>query len=240
VIVIYTGRMGSGKTMLAVDHARGLAKRRGAALASNIAVVPPSGVVFEQLETGTDGFDVAQLEVIIEEGAALTPRRGLVLLLDEIGLLMPARQWAKFPVDLIMTMTQSRKMRIDIIATAQFESMVDVIVRDNAQVTYFCRSVPPASLEGYERGRRPLAFRVTKWEPGHVNMKGRKLGSRGLFGWLPYRRSMERWYDTDEIVRPPARLAVDGSDREYRRQLRRDERAARLVLGSIAAAPSSP
>jgi len=197
VIEGYIGLIGHGKTMLAVDHARTLALRRGALLASNIRVDPPPGVAFRQLSVGDDGFDLEELRALLEEPG------GVVLLIDEIGIIMPARFWSSFPVDLMFAMSQSRKLGLDVIYTSQDVEQVDSFVRRLTQWVYKVRCWPAPSLERREGGKRPWLFRVTQWRPVNVDKADKKVGGR----WVRYQRKRETWYDTDELVRPAERLA---------------------------------
>jgi len=192
--------MGSGKTMLAVDHARRLAKARGAVLVSNIKIEVPDGVLGVVLSTGRDGFDADQLEAVIEWARARG--KGVVVLLDELGLLMPARKWQAFPVRLIRTVTQSRKFHVDLVATAQYEALVDGTFRLNAQEAYLVRCYPAPTLLRFERGMRPWFFRLTQYVPGHVGEKAHQLERK----FIRYRKYRETWYDTDQTVGVPERL----------------------------------
>jgi hypothetical protein len=217
----FVGLIGAGKTMLSVRHAVDLARTRGALLVSNILVECP-GVDFVHLGVGDDGVDLEQLRLILEaarglpgeivepaegcEGppvilSAVEPR-GVVLLVDEIGIIMPARFWQSFPVDLMFTLSQSRKLGVDLVWTSQDVEQVDAYLRRLTQWVYKVRCVPHSTLVRREAGKRPWFFWVTKWRPGLVDKKDKRIG-RDL---VRYRRRWELWYDTDELVRPPERL----------------------------------
>jgi hypothetical protein len=206
----YVGLLGAGKTMLAVQHALGLAKRRNAVLLSNIKV-EGAGVEFHQLGVGEDGIDLEELRSwqarTREDGG-----RGLVLLIDEVGILMPARFWQSFPIDLIYTLSQSRKMRLDLVYTSQDIEMVDSMLRRLTQWVYRVKCFPSPTNERRERGRRPWFFLVEQFRPAHVNVgesvqRKRRLSRR----WLRYRRGFEGCYDTDELVAPAVRLSTGSS-----------------------------
>jgi len=196
----WVGLLGHGKTMLAVDQAAGLARRRGAVLASNIKL-DVKGVECHQLATGDDGLDLDQLRELVDR--LRLDGRGLVLLLDEVGILMPARMWASFPVSLMMVLSQSRKLRLDLIYTSQDVEQVDAFLRRLTQWVWKVRAFPAPSLDRQERGKRPWFFSVTQWRPASIEKSGKRV-SRGL---RRYRRSFELAYDTDELVAPAARLA---------------------------------
>lgn len=195
----FVGLIGAGKTMLAVRHAGELARRRGARLASNIKVEVP-GVECIQLAVGEDGLDLAQLRSLVNDREG--DGRGLVVLVDEVGIIMPARFWQSFPVDLMFMLSQSRKLGVDLIYTAQDIEQVDSFLRRLTQWVYKVRAVPEASTERRERGKRPWLFLVSKWRPTTID-KPEKRVSRDR---VRYRRSWEGWYDTDELVAPPERL----------------------------------
>ncbi len=211
------GLLGAGKTMLAVQHALKLARRRNAIMLSNIRVQDP-GVEFHQLPVGEDGID---LEVLREwQGQAREQDRGLVLLVDEVGILMPARFWQSFPIDLIYTLSQSRKMRLDLVYTSQDIEMVDSMLRRLTQWVYQVRCFPSPTNERRERGRRPWFFVQEQFRPQHVNTMGdaqRKVRRLGK-SWLRYRRDWEGSYDTDELVAPAVRLSSSRRSRGSKKQ----------------------
>jgi hypothetical protein len=195
----WVGLIGAGKTMCAVEQAVKLAKRRGALLASNIKVTAP-GVDVQQLATGDDGLDLEELAQLVADLRA--EGRGLVLLLDEVGILMPARMWASFPVSLMFTLSQSRKLKLDLIYTSQDIEQVDAFLRRLTQWVWKVRAWPAPSLERSERGRRPWLLLVNQWRPATIEKVGQRV-SRSL---RRYPRHVEPWYDTDELVSPARRL----------------------------------
>lgn len=198
----YVGLIGAGKTMLAVRHAGELAQRRGALLLSNIKLVPPEGVDFVQLGVGDDGLDMTQLHELLD--GARAAGRGAVLMLDEVGILMPARFWQSFPIRLMHMLSQSRKLSIDLIYTAQDVEQIDTFLRRLTQWIYRVACWPESSVERREKGKRPRFFIVGKWRPTKI---GKRDAREGLV-WRRYRRADEGSYDTDELVWPPARLGV--------------------------------
>ncbi len=206
------GLLGAGKTMLAVQHALGLARRRNALLLSNIRI-DAAGVEFHQLGVGADGIDLEELTAHRER--ARGEDRGLVLLIDEVGILMPARFWQSFPIDLIYTLSQSRKMRLDLVYTSQDVEMVDSMLRRLTQWVYRVKCFPAPSIERREAGRRPWFFVVDRWRPMSIDKKDKRLGK----SYQRYRRHFEGAYDTDELVAPPVRLVV-GASRRSEKQAR--------------------
>lgn len=221
------GLLGHGKTMLGVVHAGQLAQRRKAVLASNIKLTVP-GVEFVQLATGDDGLDLEQLALLVTR--LRSEGRGLVLFLDEVGILMPARMWASFPVSLMMVLSQSRKLRLDLLYTSQDIEQVDAFLRRLTQWVFKVHAMPAPSLERQEGGRRPWLYAVTQWRPATIDRKGKRVG----WSLRRYRREWEGLYDTDEIVAPAARLSRRG---------RRSEGVAPAIVvlsGGPSAAPVGP
>jgi hypothetical protein len=210
VITGYVGLIGHGKTMLAVHESVTLARRRGAILASNIEVVAP-GVDVVRLSVGDDGLEgVPQLlERAHAEG------RGVVMLVDEIGIILPARFWQTgMSIDLMWACSQSRKLAADLIYTAQDVEQVDAFLRRLTDYVTKCRAVPRPSIERREQGKRPWFYRVTRWRPAMVDKPDKRLGS----GFVRYRRQWEAAYNTDELVRPPTHLLKSGGRSTRSRQ----------------------
>lgn len=222
------GLIGNGKTHFVVRRARERAKRRGAILAANIRITPPEGVEFVQLTVGFDGLDLDQLSALITRcqgelveqtirpglmgrlrgrrtRTELQPR-GLVIVVDEVGILMPARFWQSFPIDLVYTLSQSRKLKADFFWTAQDVEQVDAMLRRLTQWVHKVRAIPAPSIEMRENGRRPWVFRVTTWRPATVDKKEKRIAAE----WLRYDRAVEVAYDTDELIRPAERLRKRG------------------------------
>lgn len=198
MITGYIGLIGQGKTMLAVREAVTLARRRGALLASNIWVEAP-GVEVVRLTVGDEGL--GGLPELLSRSRV--EGRGVVLLVDEIGIIMPARFWQTgMSIDLMWAVSQSRKLAADLIYTAQDVEQVDAFLRRLTQWVHKVRAVPNPSVERRERGRRPWFFMLSKWRPGSVDKADKRLG-RGL---VFYRREWEGLYNTDELVRPPQHL----------------------------------
>lgn len=240
-IVGYIGGIGTGKTLNAVRDSIDTAARRRAILVSNIRIRPelnggPS-IDTRQLAVGHDGIDIEALRSIIDEAQTChacqeldaygdrlhrgpgCQRQGVVLLLDEVGVLMPARFWQDFPIDLVYHLSQSRKNGVDLNYTAQDVEQVDAILRRLTTYVWLLKSFPPASIARAERGRSPWLFLMTKWKAKGIEGAFRKPLGRA---WRPWRGQTKRTagrYSTYELVKPPAVL------RE--RQERKRDRAAR-------------
>lgn len=200
MIIGYTGLVGMGKTMLAVREAVALARRRGSYLVSNIMVVAPDLDVM-QIEVGDDGLE--GIPAILER--ARGEHRGVVILVDEIGIVLPSRFWERgMSIDLMWACSQSRKLGTDLIFTCQHVAQLDVFLRRITDWIWTVRCVPHPSIDRRERGRRPWFYYVQRFRPADVDTeRPEKRLSRRFIG---YRRAWEGLYDTDELVRPPASL----------------------------------
>lgn len=191
------GWVGHGKTMRAVVQAVDIARVRSAVLASNIAItVPELGVPFVQLPMEAAGL--GGLDELIER--CRSDRVGLVLLVDEVHMIWGAREWAEMGKIARYRLTQSRKLGIDVIWTAQFTDQVEKNIRELTETVELLRAFPSPTLERRESGKRPWGFRGATFRPGHEGNPDKRLGRN----WYRYRREHEAWYDTDELVTPAA------------------------------------
>jgi hypothetical protein len=200
VITGYVGLIGQGKTMLATVEAVTLARRRNAILASNILVSAP-GVDVHRLSVGDDGLEGVP-ELLARSKAE---GRGVVVLADELGIITPARFWQQgMSIDLMWSMSQSRKLGGDMIFTAQNIAQVDSFLRKLTQYVTRVRAVPAPSIERRERGKRPWLYITQRFQPEDADdHRPEKRLARGV---VRYRREWEAWYDTDELVHPPSFL----------------------------------
>ena len=212
IIEGYVGTIGAGKTTLAVQHALGLALARDAVLLSNIPVIcgpgckadPPAHLIEHgTLPMNDDGLDLGDL---MDRAFALRDQqRGLVLLMDEVGVVMPARLWKDFPVGLMWILQQSRKLACEWVWTAQDPSFVDHQLRSLTSVVHYVRSYPPPSVWRRVKGKRPwllVASAFTPMQAPRANGDGmrdeRRIGKRVV----RYRRAWEASFDTDGVVLP--------------------------------------
>jgi len=152
IIEAYVGFVRHGKTMLAVQDCIALARGRNAILASNIGITA-EGVEVVLLPITNDGLD---LDTLMELALRCrVERRGLVLLIDEAGIVMPARQWASFPVGLMWLLQQSGKLMVEIRYTTQHPKFVDAQLRALTAVVHNVRSTPPPTIQRRLQGKRP-------------------------------------------------------------------------------------
>jgi len=228
IIEGYVGTIGAGKTTLAVQHALELAKARDAELLSNIPIFCgpncKSGdhlIHHSTLPMGDSGVDIGALTTtafrLRDEG------RGLVLLMDEVGVVMPARLWKDFPVSLMWTLQQSRKLACEWIWTAQDPTFVDNQLRSLTACVWYVRSTPPPSIWRRIKGKRPWLLVASAYTPmaaPRANGEGQRTERRIARRMFRYRRSWESAFDTDGIVLPSRHvkgadiiIAAAGADR---------------------------
>lgn len=212
------GRLGHGKTMRMVVEGISLCRLRGGLLgrcwlAANITVRPPEGMVFRLLPM--DGFSDALVGLITEANDAGV---GLVVLVDEVDTVWDAHQWQSMKVTDRYMLKQSRKMGADLIWSAQFVDQVEKSIRNITEEVELLRAIPSPTIRRREAGKRPWLIRGQRYRPGAVRElvgeadKDKRLGS----SWRRYRREHEGFYDTDEIILPPA--ALDALCSRHRRE----------------------
>jgi len=218
IIEGYVGTIGAGKTTLAVQHALFLARARGAVLLSNIpvvcgpecsrgAMVPGCVIEHGLLPVNDAGVDLGELTR--RAFALRDSERGLVLLLDEVGVIMPARLWKDFSVALMWVLQQSRKLSCEWIWTAQDASFVDHQLRSLTSVVHYVRSYPPPSVWRRVKGKRPWLLVASTYSPSvapRANGEGLRSDKRLGRRVVRYRRAWEAAFDTDGVVLPSAHL----------------------------------
>lgn len=213
IIEGYVGSIGAGKTTLATQHALRNAISRNAVLLSNIPLfcgprcssrnVENSKCLVEHyvLSMTDDGLDL--LELFGWAFKLLHSSRGLVLFLDEVGVIMPARLWKTFPVGLMWMLQQSRKLECEIIWTSQDSSFVDSHLRTLTPAVHYVKSFPPPSIWRRTKGKRPwfLYERVFSSKAGAQD-KEKAVGTH----MKKYKRIWESYFDTDAVVLPASKL----------------------------------
>jgi Zonular occludens toxin (Zot) len=223
----FVGWRGHGKTMLGVERSRQLAMARGVPLISNIWIRDEPSVVRQ----GRAGVEVVRAGLLVERIPMSPPGKkgreyaidvdwlvdrlwrlkvadlGAVLFLDEMGVLFNSREWQQFPADLGYLVAQGRRLRVDLIYTAQFMEQVDKTIRELTEVAHKVRAWPSPSILGRETGKRPRLMWTSTYRPEQVDQPEKRLGRQ----WRTYRRRRERDYDTDEFVLPPRFAALTAS-----------------------------
>jgi Zonular occludens toxin (Zot) len=217
IIEGYVGTIGAGKTTLAVQHSLKLAVARRAVLLSNIPVrccnacegSGSSGCEIEHrlLPMTDDGIDLGELTS--QAFVLRDQERGLVLLMDEVGVIMPARLWKDFSVALMWVLQQSRKLACEWIWTAQDPSFVDHQLRSLTAAVHYVRCIPPPSIWRRVRGKRPWLMVVSSYTPSNApraNSEGGRPDKRIGRRMVRYRRAFEAMFDTDGVVLPSRHL----------------------------------
>jgi hypothetical protein len=135
--------------------------------------------------------------------------RGLVLLMDEVGVIMPARLWKDFSVALMWVLQQSRKLACEWVWTAQDPTFVDSQLRSLTSVVHYVRSMPPPSIWRRVRGKRPWLLFTSAYLPGsapRANSEGDRKEKRIGRRLMRYQRRWEAAFDTDGVVLPSRHL----------------------------------
>lgn len=136
-------------------------------------------------------------------------QRGLVLLMDEVGVIMPARLWKEFSVALMWVLQQSRKLACEWIWTAQDPSFVDHQLRSLTAVVHYVRSYPPPSIWRRSHGKRPWVLIASAFTPAAApRANGENLRTEKRMGrrMVRYNRQWEASFDTDGVVLPSKHL----------------------------------
>lgn len=169
----YVGAMGSGKTYLMTrDALRALG--RGHEVWSNA------------------GYDVrhpngSHTRTYVALSEMLLAPKGTLLLLDEVGTFMSARNWANLPRSLMYRLTQARKDSIRLTYSAQHELQVDVALRRLTSIVYHCKRLGPLVVA-----------------TGHAPHDFRRADDRSMDRmWSPIRKAVMGAYDTNARVWVP-------------------------------------
>lgn len=127
MLVGFTGLRGSGKTLLVTEMAL-KAIKEGRSVFSNYSIVG-----------ARKWRNLAEILNIRHN-----PEREIyepIIVVDEINLIMPSRQWKSFPMELAMYWAQSRKFGVDLWWTSQSLRRVDTIIREITELVWNCRRV---------------------------------------------------------------------------------------------------
>jgi hypothetical protein len=127
----------------------------------------------------------------------------------------------------MFALSQSRKLRIDLVYTAQDIEQVDSFLRRLTQWIHRVRAFPAPSTHRQESGKRPWFFMVNTYRPGGIKDGIERPDRRVRREFLRYHRAHEAWYDTDELVAPAARLTRKRGPRrskEYQDEAQGSER----------------
>jgi len=122
---------------------------------------------------------------------------------------------------------QGRRLRVDLIYTAQFIDQCDKTIRELTEVAHKVRAWPSPTILGRETGRRPWLMWTSTYRPAQVDQVEKRLGRE----WRVYRRRRERDYDTDEFVLPPRFAAMTAALLEAGPEARSEERTPGTPAG---------
>lgn len=167
----YVGTWGTGKTYAAVQDARKYALKYGCRIVSNLELRYPE----------SDGIEVVVMESIEE----IMEATDCVLLLDEIGILMPSRFFGKLLAATAFRWAQLRKFRVyEVLWTSQTLARVDALVRE---LTWDFTEMRSFRLLGFFFG---------------MQYQGQALNNREKVGVkvYPVRKRVYGWYDTMAVI----------------------------------------
>lgn len=197
---LYVGLPGRGKTVSMVDYLYRMKKKWG----SKIKIY--TNFSFE-LEDGpiTHWKDLINISHDVP----------IIFALDEVQLTFNSRNWKDFPSEMVTLLTQNRKMKKQLICSAQSFERVDKVFRELTHFVIECRTL--AGRWTFQR-----AFETVEYMKGQESVKGRKRVRAWRYSFIQtdYLRSL---YDTmkrlDSLIK-----------QEY---LSDDERKIKQLLNNI-------
>lgn len=139
---MYVGLPGTGKTVSMVEY---LLQLR--ATYPKIRIYTNFGFAFQ------DG-DIVSLD----DFSSVNDENGVVFAVDELQLSFQARQFNKFPSEMIFLLTQNRKFKKHFVCTAQLFEHVDKVFRDLTNVVIQCKNW--GSRWFFQRAYTTLDYRV--------------------------------------------------------------------------------
>jgi hypothetical protein len=219
-VFIVTGKLGSGKTLLAVSRIREYL-REGRRVATNLnlrleKLLPPSNRSAHVVRV-SDKPTRSELEALGLGADVLDEERYGVLVLDELGSWLNARTWAdKERQGVIDWLIHSRKRRWDVVFIVQHVSMIDKQVRE-ALLEYLvtCRRLDRIRVPlfgtlgrwltlGFWDGRGPkLHLGLVVYAGGSATLQGALVSDR----WFYRGRDLYEAYETEQVFSD----AVEGS-----------------------------
>lgn len=167
----FIGGWGTGKTYAAVLEARRYAKKYHVPIVSNLELRYPE----------KDGITVIVRDSIEE----IMDSHDCILLLDEIGVLMPSRFYGKLLAQTAFRWAQLRKYRVyEVLWTTQSLARVDTLVRE---LTWDFTEMRSYRLMGFFGGMQFQGMSLTAKQ---------KIGFR--FFWV--NKEVYAWYDTMAVI----------------------------------------
>jgi len=122
---MYVGLQGKGKTLSMVHYLEELrAKYPGIQIYTNFGYKYQTGEIKN-----------------LDDFLTLESEKGIVFAVDEVQLTFQARQYSKFPPEMIFVLTQNRKFRKHFVCTAQLFEHVDKVFRDLTNEIVDCSNI---------------------------------------------------------------------------------------------------
>jgi hypothetical protein len=181
-IEAYVGPNGSGKTYGAVLFSVIPAWEAGRPVVSNLRLYP------ERLGFSADLFEP------LESWRQIPHMRNRYLLLDEISSVLPSRQAAGVPPDLLRRMNQLRKADVRVGWTAPNWARCDILLREVTQAVTTSRSRMPDHFV-----RTPGSYLMPRYPSGRIARKDNGKRQRTPPGWEPRRWFTYLTYDAIEF-----------------------------------------
>lgn len=179
-IIGITGEIGAGKSLEQLRFSLELCQKRHRKLVTNFALNLTAVKKYGQLTKQpwvtwlADNNQIACVDTIANLPELLKDRKNCVIALDEAGIFLNARDFAKTPKSLLMDLAQSRKCGNDLIWAAQFDDQVDKQFRKLTQFFIFATGfsvhdeklgIPRLKLKQYWH------FKPTQYWHCQTNMK---------------------------------------------------------------------
>ena len=125
-LTLYCGRQGAGKTVAMVDYLRRMKERY------------PDCIIVANFKTIYADFQMESWEDFFQYR---NDTKGVIFAIDEIHSEYSASSWKDFPESLLSEISQQRKQRIKIVATAQVFSRVVKPIREQTFSVMLCRTI---------------------------------------------------------------------------------------------------
>lgn len=163
-IELVTGTLGGGKSAFAVERIYEHLKRGGWVF-TNVECYPDK--IAERLARDGYVFDPERLVMLQGDAREFhrVIRRGtsdslVMLVIDEAGLELNSRDWAKTDKDQLAFNTMARKLDIWLVYISQDANDVDKQIRKKADTIWVCRNMKKLKIWGFIPFPLPFYFRV--------------------------------------------------------------------------------
>ena len=174
---MYVGLYGQGKTLAMVEYAR----RMKLKYKDNVNIFTNFTCSF------ADGFIDTWQDIIDAPECS-------IFLIDEVQNTFHSRQWDKFPKELISLLTQNRKVKKEVLFSAQRYTHVDKSIRDLCNDIIECRA--------FGKGRWVFQkwFDKEDYELGDMNDNKAKRHRKKRYNFIAH-NEIRNAYNTHEIVK---------------------------------------